>query len=79
MENKKNQIKKQLEKTVDLSKNLQEPRNEEEQQMLDNIMNEINELNDYIDEISTVEGTDLVPEEHLEVIRNTCKLQNGLI
>ncbi len=58
MENKKNQIKKQLEKTVDLSKNLQEPRNEEEQQMLDNIMNEINELNDHIDEISTVEGTD---------------------
>lgn len=58
MENKKNQIKKQLEKTVDLSKNLQEPRNEEEQQMLDNTMNEINDLNNYIDEISTVEGTD---------------------
>ena len=58
MDAKKKQIKEQLEKTVDLSKKLQEPRNSEEQQMLDDIMNEINELNDYIDEISTVEGTD---------------------
>ena len=37
MEDKKKQIKEQLEKTVDLSKKLQEPRNDEEQQMLDNI------------------------------------------
>lgn len=53
MENKKTQIKEQLEKTVELSKNLQEPRNIEEQQMLDNIMNEIKDLDNYIDEIST--------------------------
>ena len=58
MEDKKKQIKEQLEKTLDLSKKLQEPSNDEEQQMLDNIMSEINELNDYIDEISTFEGTD---------------------
>ena len=58
MEDNKKQIKEQLEKTVDLSKKLQDPRNDEEQQMLDNIMNEINELNDYIDELSTVKGTD---------------------
>lgn len=58
MEDNKKQIKEQLEKTVDLCKNLQEPRNDEEEQMLDNIMNEINELNDYIDDISTIEGTD---------------------
>lgn len=57
MEDKK-KIKEQLEKTVYLSKNLQEPRNEEEQQMLDNIMNEIKDLNDYIHDISTFEGTD---------------------
>lgn len=51
-EDKKKQIKQQLEKALDLSKNLQQPRNIEEQQMLDNIMNEINKLNDYIDVIS---------------------------
>lgn len=62
MKDKKKQIKEQLEKTLNLSKKLlfnpKEPRNDEEQQMLDNIMDEINKLNDYMDEISTLEGTD---------------------
>lgn len=57
MENKKKQIKEQLEKTVELSKNLQEPRNDEEQKMLGDIMNEIKDLDNYIDEILTDEGT----------------------
>ena len=51
MEDKKKQIKEQLEKTVELSKNLQEPRNGEEQKMLDDIMSEIKDLDNYIDEI----------------------------
>lgn len=57
MEDKKKQIKEQLEKTVKLSKNLQEPRNDEEQKMLDDIMSEIKDLDNYIDKISTVEDT----------------------
>jgi 5,10-methylenetetrahydrofolate reductase len=57
MEDKKKQIKEQLEKTVKLSKNLQDPRNDEEQKMLDDIMSEIKDLDNYIDKISTVEDT----------------------
>ena len=52
MEDKKKQIKEQLEKKIELSKNLQEPRNDEEQKMLDDIMSEIKDLDNYLDEIS---------------------------
>ena len=52
MEDKKKQIKEQLEKTIELSKNLQEPRNDGEQKMLDDIMSEIKDLDNYLDEIS---------------------------
>jgi uncharacterized protein YaaR (DUF327 family) len=50
-DNKKQQIKEKLEKSVELSKNLQDPRNDEEQKMLDNIMKEIKDLSNYLDEI----------------------------
>lgn len=66
MKDKKKQIKEQVEKTVELSKNLQEPRNDEEQKMLDDIMSEIKDLNNYIDEISTVEGTNGKKYKHIK-------------
>ena len=40
-----------LKETVELSKNIEEPRNEEEQSMLDDIMNEIKDLDNYLDEL----------------------------
>jgi hypothetical protein len=48
----KETIKETIKETVELSKNLQEPRNEEEQNMLDDIMNEIKDLDNYLDEIT---------------------------
>jgi 5,10-methylenetetrahydrofolate reductase len=66
MEDKKKQIKEQLEKTVKLSKNLQEPRNDEEQKMLDDIMSEIKDLDNYIDKISTVEDTNGKKYKHVK-------------
>lgn len=52
MEDKKKQLKKQLKKTVKLAENLQEPRNDEEQKMLDTIMNDIKDLDNYLDDLS---------------------------
>lgn len=48
--NKESVIKK-LDEILDLSKNLQKPRNEEEQSMLDDIMNEIKDLDNCLDDI----------------------------
>jgi hypothetical protein len=76
MKTQKEQLKEQLGKTVELSKNLQEPSNEDEQQMLDNIMNEIKDLDDYLDEISTVEGTDGKKYKHKN---NKLEDENGNI
>lgn len=54
----KKQIKEKFAKTLELSKNIQEPRNEEEQKRLDNIMEKINDLSNYLDEISIYVGSD---------------------
>ena len=40
-----------IDKTLELSKNLQEPRNEEEQKMLDNIKSEIEDLTNFMGNI----------------------------
>lgn len=54
----KKQIKEKFAETLELSKNLQEPTNQEEQERLDKIMEAVNDLSDYLDEISTFVGSD---------------------
>jgi len=71
--NNKETIKEKLKETVELSKNLEEPRNKEEQSMLDDIMNEIKDLGNYIEEISEYEEIKHVNGEIYK------KFSNGLI
>lgn len=47
----KESLKKEINKVVELSKNLPEPTTEEQQKALDNIMDEINDLNNYLNKI----------------------------
>lgn len=66
-------IKEKVNETVELSKNLQEPRNEEEQNMLDDIMNEIKDLDNYLDEIKKY---DEIKGTNGEIYK---KFNNGII
>jgi hypothetical protein len=69
----KEKLNEKLKVTVELSKNLEEPRNKEEQTMLDDIMNEIKDLDNYIEEISKYEEIKHVNGEIYK------KFSNGLI
>jgi hypothetical protein len=69
----KKELKEKLKETVELSKNLEEPHNKEEQSMLDDIMNEIKDLDNYIEEISKYEEIKHVNGEIYK------KFSNGLI
>jgi len=45
----KEKIKKSMKDLVDISKNLHDPKNDEEQKQLDDIMDQVNILSNYID------------------------------
>jgi len=47
----KDELKKSLEKTIDLAKKLPNPRNEEEEKALDDIISEFKELDEYLDDL----------------------------
>jgi hypothetical protein len=69
----KETIKEKIKETVDLSKNFEDPRNKEEQSMLNDIMNEIKDLDNYIEEITKYEEIKHVNGEIYK------KFSNGLI
>lgn len=73
MDSNKDKIKEKIKETVELSKNLQEPRNEEEQNMLDDIMTEIKDLDNYLDEITKY---DEIKDTNGEIYK---KFNNGII
>lgn len=66
-------IKEKVKEAVELSKNLQEPRNEKEQNMLDDIMNEIKDLDNYLDKITKY---DEIKGTNGEIYK---KFNNGII
>jgi len=51
LEEQKKQIREKLQKTVELAKNLPEPKNQEQQAELDNIADAIKDLSDYISKL----------------------------
>lgn len=51
MVDKKSHIKQQIQELVEMSKNLQEPRDDDEQQKLNEILDDIKDLSDYIDKL----------------------------
>jgi hypothetical protein len=69
----KETIKEKVKETVELSKNVQIPRNEEEQNMLDDIMDEIKDLDNYLDEITKY---DEIKGTNGEIYK---KFNNGII
>ena len=48
LNNQKREIKNQLEKTLELVKNLKEPKNQEEQKLLNGILKKVENLDSYI-------------------------------